>query len=130
MAEMGSELPMITPYMYHYYVEALLHCGMKDEAVNVIRNYWGGMVNEGADTFWELYNPANPDESPLWVCDAEQLLPCVELYTILSAEEVIEGHHVKKEMEERKNWGGSQGLSCTYEQAHVDLDLLTLASLK
>lgn len=64
MAETGSELPMITPYMYHYYVEALLHCGMKDEAVNVIRNYLGGMVNEGADTFWELYNPANPDESP------------------------------------------------------------------
>ena len=26
-------------------------------------------------------------------------------------------------------WGGSQGLSSTYEQAHVDLDLLTLASL-
>jgi len=25
--------------------------------------------------------------------------------------------------------GGSQGLSSTYEQAHVDLDLLTLASL-
>ena len=26
--------------------------------------------------------------------------------------------------------GGFQGLSSTYEQAHVDLDLLTLASLK
>ena len=26
--------------------------------------------------------------------------------------------------------GGSQGLSSTYEQAHVDLDLLTLASSK
>ena len=25
-------------------------------------------------------------------------------------------------------WGGFQGLSSTYEQAHVDLDLLTLAS--
>ena len=24
-------------------------------------------------------------------------------------------------------WGGSQGLSLTYEQAHVGLDLLTLA---
>ena len=22
------------------------------------------MVKLGADTFWELYNPANPDESP------------------------------------------------------------------
>ena len=27
-------------------------------------------------------------------------------------------------------WGGSQGLSPTYEQAHVGLDLLTLASIK
>ena len=26
-------------------------------------------------------------------------------------------------------WGGSQGLSSTYEQAHVDLDLLNLASI-
>lgn len=26
-------------------------------------------------------------------------------------------------------WGGSQGLSSTYEQAHVDLDLLTLSSI-
>ena len=26
-------------------------------------------------------------------------------------------------------WGGSQGLSSTYERAHVDLDLLTLASI-
>lgn len=26
-------------------------------------------------------------------------------------------------------WGGSQGLSSTYEQAHVDLDLLTLLSI-
>ena len=26
--------------------------------------------------------------------------------------------------------GGFQGLSSTYEQAHVDLDLFTLASLK
>ena len=27
-------------------------------------------------------------------------------------------------------WGGAQGLSSTYEQAHVDLDLLPLASFK
>lgn len=26
--------------------------------------YWGGMVRLGADTFWELYNPENADESP------------------------------------------------------------------
>lgn len=26
--------------------------------------YWGGMISHGADTFWELYNPENPAESP------------------------------------------------------------------
>ena len=25
---------------------------------------WGGMNELGADTFWELYNPENPSESP------------------------------------------------------------------
>ena len=36
----------------------------KDEALAVMKNYWGGMAELGADTFWELYNPKNPDESP------------------------------------------------------------------
>lgn len=55
---------MVTPYIYHYYIEALLKCGAKDEALAVMKNYWGGMAELGADTFWELYNPKNPDESP------------------------------------------------------------------
>ena len=29
-----------------------------------MRQYWGGMIKNGADTLWELYNPENPDESP------------------------------------------------------------------
>ena len=29
-----------------------------------MEKYWGGMARLGADTFWELYNPNNPDESP------------------------------------------------------------------
>lgn len=45
-------------------IEALLKCGAKDEALAVMKNYWGGMAELGADTFWELYNPKNPDESP------------------------------------------------------------------
>lgn len=57
-------LTQITPYMYHYYIEALLKCGDKTEALSVMEKYWGGMARLGADTFWELYNPNNPDESP------------------------------------------------------------------
>ncbi len=55
---------MVTPYMYHHYVEALLCAGRKEQALAALRTYWGGMANEGADTFWELYNPENPNESP------------------------------------------------------------------
>ena len=55
---------MVTPYMYHNYVDALLICGEKEKALNVLCTYWGGMLDEGADTFWELYNPENPNESP------------------------------------------------------------------
>ena len=54
---------MVTPYIYHYYIEALLKCGAKDEALAVMKNYWGGMAELGADTFWELYFHAN--KSPL-----------------------------------------------------------------
>ena len=57
-------LAMVTPYMMHHYAEALCLVGRKQEARQVIRDYWGAMVNSGADTFWELFNPADPDESP------------------------------------------------------------------
>lgn len=55
---------MVTPYMYHNYVDALISAGEKDKALDVLSAYWGGILNEGADTFWELYNPENPNESP------------------------------------------------------------------
>lgn len=55
---------MVTPYLYHHYVQALILCGEKEKALRVIQSYWGGMVERGADTFWELYNPDNPGESP------------------------------------------------------------------
>ena len=59
-----SALKMITPYMYHNYIEALIIAGQKDKAHDMIDSYWGGMIENKADTFWELYNPENPDESP------------------------------------------------------------------
>ena len=52
------------PYLYHYFVEAMIRCGLKAEALGVLQSYWGGMVNAGADTFWEVYDPANPMLSP------------------------------------------------------------------
>lgn len=57
-------LKPVTPYLYHYYIEALIKVGMKEEALQIIRSYWGSMVRQGFDTFPELYNPDNPSESP------------------------------------------------------------------
>lgn len=55
---------MVTPYMNHHYTEALFLCKETDEAIKYMNYYWGGMSAHGADTFWELYNPDNPQESP------------------------------------------------------------------
>ena len=58
------EYTMHSPYMYHYYVEALYKAGLNDKAEEVIRNYWGKMVDLGADCFFEVFNPENEREAP------------------------------------------------------------------
>lgn len=55
---------MTTPYMHHHLVEALFMHGMAEEAVAHMRTYWGGMLEDGADTFWEIYNPDDKKLSP------------------------------------------------------------------
>ncbi len=62
--EDAEAVTMVTPYLYHHYVQALLDVGEKEKALQVLTDYWGGMVKEGADTFWELYDPADPNASP------------------------------------------------------------------
>lgn len=62
--QINPSIPMVTPYMYHHYVDALIRCGEQSLALEEIKRYWGGMVQDGADTFWELYNPDNKQESP------------------------------------------------------------------
>ncbi len=45
---------MTTPYMHHYCVMALLRAGLREEA----------MLDAGADTFWECFDPLGPQSSP------------------------------------------------------------------
>lgn len=54
----------VTPYMYHYTIEALLKSGMKTEAFDLLRTFWGGMIDQGADTFYEIHVPGDPDFTP------------------------------------------------------------------
>jgi alpha-L-rhamnosidase len=53
-----------TPYMYHHIVEALFEAGLKEEALRLMKDYWGKMISLGADTYWEAFNPEQPDYSP------------------------------------------------------------------
>lgn len=62
--EQPPAITMSTPYLYHHLIEALLLCGKKERALEQMRAYWGEMIKDGADTFWELYNPANKKLSP------------------------------------------------------------------
>ncbi|ASS68613.1 family 78 glycoside hydrolase catalytic domain [Paenibacillus sp. RUD330] len=55
---------MTTPYMAHHFVEALFEAGLPELALEKLRSYWGGMMADGADTFWELYNPDDKKLSP------------------------------------------------------------------
>ena len=43
----------MTPYVHHYYIEVLVKYGLLEEARLAMDEYWGAMVNDGADTFYE-----------------------------------------------------------------------------
>ena len=49
--------PITTPYMRFYELETLCIDGLQTEVLQEIRDYWGGMLHEGATSFWEKYNP-------------------------------------------------------------------------
>ena len=51
-------IPAITtPYMRFYELETLCMAGLQEQVLSEMKAYWGGMLREGATTFWEKYNP-------------------------------------------------------------------------
>ncbi len=50
--------PITTPYMRFYELETLCLMGYHDEVLREMRDYWGGMLREGATSFWEKYVPS------------------------------------------------------------------------
>lgn len=53
-----------TPYMYHHIAEAMFMTDFKDEGIALMKDYWGRMIELGADTFWEAFMSDNADYSP------------------------------------------------------------------
>jgi len=64
LATVDNVVPTGTPYAYHYYIQALLNCDLRNEAREALVDYWGGIVKKGADTFWEAYDPNDDFISP------------------------------------------------------------------
>ncbi|MEO5683087.1 MAG: alpha-rhamnosidase [Chitinophagaceae bacterium] len=47
-----------TPYMRFYELEALCAMGEQSYVLKQMRDYWGGMLQLGATSFWEEYDPS------------------------------------------------------------------------
>lgn len=47
-----------TPYMRFYELEALCAMGEQAYVLKEMKDYWGGMLDLGATSFWEEFNPA------------------------------------------------------------------------
>jgi alpha-L-rhamnosidase len=46
-----------TPYYNNYVIFAMSDAGHTDDAVRILRSHWGGMLEEGATSWWEGYDP-------------------------------------------------------------------------
>lgn len=49
---------IITPYYNYYVISAMAKMGHRADALDWIRQFWGGMIDEGATSFWEGYDPS------------------------------------------------------------------------
>ncbi len=55
---LNEAVPQITtPYMRFYELEAMCEMGYQTQVLKEMKAYWGGMLKEGATSFWEKYNP-------------------------------------------------------------------------
>lgn len=54
---------VITPYYNFYVISAMAEAGHRTEALDWLRKYWGGMIDEGATSFWEAYDLGWPKEN-------------------------------------------------------------------
>ena len=62
----GESLPPVgTPYMSVFESLALARCGRTAAALAKVHTIWGGMLAQGATTFWEGFDPAQKDEEHL-----------------------------------------------------------------
>ncbi len=55
--------PITTPYFRFFELDAMCRLGYLREVLGQIKAYWGGMLDAGAVTFWEEYDPKKPAQA-------------------------------------------------------------------
>lgn len=55
-ATTNHQAQIISPYFNAYVLDAMARMGHHREALEWMRRYWGGMLAEGATSFWEAYD--------------------------------------------------------------------------
>ena len=53
-----------TPYLMHYYIDALYSNGLRQKAMDQVKAFWGQLVDFEFDCCPEIFNPADHFESP------------------------------------------------------------------
>jgi hypothetical protein len=64
VGENGTQTQVISPYFNEYLLQAMARMGHRREALDWMREYWGGMLTEGATSFWEAYDLRWPKQDP------------------------------------------------------------------
>ncbi|WP_256761053.1 alpha-L-rhamnosidase N-terminal domain-containing protein [Cohnella sp. WQ 127256] len=56
----GKLPPIKGAFFYHIVLETLFSYPFREEAIGEIRRFWGGMLDRGATTWWETFDPTLP----------------------------------------------------------------------
>jgi len=56
----GKLPPIKGAFFYHIVLETLFEYGYREEALKEVRDFWGAMLDRGATTWWETFDPSLP----------------------------------------------------------------------
>ena len=86
---MKPEKDMVSPYMNHHFVGGSSAHWQKEQAMDYMKYYWGGMIGHGADNLLGALQSGKSCWVTVWFQYCKQLLPRMELHTDISAEKIF-----------------------------------------
>ncbi|MHB9011430.1 MAG: family 78 glycoside hydrolase catalytic domain [Ignavibacteriaceae bacterium] len=63
-----SDSEVMSPYYGYFVLSVMGKLGENQDALNLLRKYWGNMLSRGATTWWEVFDPSWPRDFN-WVID-------------------------------------------------------------